>query len=122
MPEDRKFPRFVPRRGDRLSVTIGQPITSSIKPLVDDWRDIAAREPGTAGMGGEWTAREGQRLERSRGDLADGQEREVRVKICDLLQDKVRELGEKVEREEGRFERGVWSQSTPGVDRRKQSA
>ena len=117
MPEDRRFPRIVPRPGARLSITIGQPVTSRIKPLVDDWRSAAGREPGTAGVGGEWTAGEGQRHERSRGILADGKEREIRLKICEMVQNSVRELGEKVEKNEGRFERKIWSQSTPGLDR-----
>lgn len=77
---------------------------------------MAAKEPGTAGVGGEWTGGQGQRQERSRGDMADGKEREIRIKICEELQQGVRELGERVERGEGRFEGRTWSQSTPGVD------
>ena len=114
MPEPRGFPRFLPRPGARLSITIGQPLTSKIKPLVDDWRDLAAKEPGSAGLGGEWTGGEAQRVERSRGELADGRERDVRVKICEVLQDAVRQLGERVETDEGRFDTGLWSQSRAG--------
>ncbi len=117
MPENRRFPRFIPRPGARISITIGQPLTSKIKPLVDDWRGIAEKEPGSAGIGGEWTAGEGQRQERSRGDLADGKEIEVRKKICEMLQEGVRDLGERVERDEGRFEKGLWCQSRSGIGR-----
>ena len=115
MPETRGFPRFLPRPGARIRITIGQPLTSQIKPLVDDWRGLAAKESGSAGVGGEWTGGEAQRLERSRGELADGRERDIRVRICEVLQDAVRQLGERVESDEGRFDKGMWSQSRAGV-------
>ena len=120
MPESRTFPRFLPRPGATLSVTIGSPITSRIQPLVDAWREIASHESGTVGIGGVWTKQDGgvespsgheQRTIRERGDLAEGKERQVRIKITEVLQEAVRELGEMVERKEGRFERGEWSQS-----------
>lgn len=117
MPETRTFPRFFPRFGARISITIGQPITSKIQPLVDRWRDIASQEGGTVGIGGDWDPEgnsvggDKQREVRSRGDLAGGKEEETRIKITDVLQEEVRLLGEEVERREGRFDRGEWSQS-----------
>jgi monolysocardiolipin acyltransferase len=36
MPENRSFPRFLPRLGARLSVTFGEPITDRLKSLVVD--------------------------------------------------------------------------------------
>lgn len=69
-------------------------------------------------MGGEWEKEgkspggEEQRRVRSAGDLADGQERQVRIDIVNALQEGLRELGQQVETEEGRFDRDQWSQST----------
>lgn len=54
MNEYRGFPRFIPRPGGRLSMTIGEPITAKIQPLVDRWRDLAAAEKGSLGIGGGW--------------------------------------------------------------------
>ena len=115
MPEDRKFPRFLPRPGARISITIGEPLTSRIQPLIDDWRNIAEKEVGPVGIGGEWTGGYNEKVVRSKGDLAGGKERNVRITICNLLQDGVRELGDKVEMAEGRFEKGLWSQSRAGI-------
>jgi monolysocardiolipin acyltransferase len=121
MPEPRSWPRFIPRAGARIKITYGSSITPRIQPLVDEWREIASREKGTIGIGGDWEKRgdspkgEDQRVIRSRGDLAGGKEEEVRVKIVQELQEAVRELGEQVEGKEGRFERKEWCQSRAGV-------
>lgn len=118
MPETRGWPRPLPRRGGDVSITIGQPLTPRIQPLVDEWRAIAATQQGTVGVGGEWEQREEsppgshQREMRQAGRLAEGRERDVRIRICEALQDGIRELGRKVEGEEGRFDRGEWSHST----------
>lgn len=120
MNEYRTYPRSIPRPGGRLSMTIGEPITAKIQPLVDRWRDIQASEKGTLGLGGEWKAESGeanpqedkrQRTVRGQGRLADGREEEIRKQIVAILQEEVRKLGERVEAREGRFERGEWTQS-----------
>jgi monolysocardiolipin acyltransferase len=54
MPETRKYLRFFPRPGKKASVTIGEPITHRILPLVDRWKALAGREGGRLGVGGEW--------------------------------------------------------------------
>lgn len=117
MPETRGWPRAVPRRGGNVSITIGESLTSKIQPLVDEWKAVAATQTGALGIGGEWEKRgesppgEHQRTVREAGDLADGRERDIRIRICEVLQDSVRQLGEKVEQAEGRFDRGEWSNS-----------
>jgi len=119
MPETRRWPRPIPRFGGNISITIGSPLTSVIQPMVNEWRGIAAGEKGTVGVGGEWDREgtsppgEAQREVRDRGDLAGGKERDVRVRIAEVLQEAVRKLGVEVETEEGGFDRGEWSQSTP---------
>lgn len=118
MPEPRSWPRPVPRRGGNVSITVGKSLTSRIQPLVNEWRALAATQEGTVGIGGDWeggndSARgDRQREVRGAGQLAEGRERDVRIRICEALQDGVKELGEAVEREEGRFSRGEWSHST----------
>ncbi|OCF35450.1 monolysocardiolipin acyltransferase [Kwoniella heveanensis BCC8398] len=122
MDERRGWPRPIPRPGAKISITVGQPLTSQIEPLVKSWREMAEKQVGTVGVGGDWNQEskddhpgpvgDEQREVRGRGDLAEGRERDVRVKICDLLQEGVRKLGEDVERKEGRFEKGLWSHST----------
>jgi monolysocardiolipin acyltransferase len=118
MPEPRNFPRFLPRPGGSISINFGPPLTPRIRPLVEAWKDIASKQSGTVGVGGRWEepspsgpSGETQRLIRSQGRLADGQEEAVRIEITQALQEGVRELGEQVEREEGRYERGEWCQS-----------
>lgn len=133
MNEYRGFPRLFPRPGGRVSVTIGDPITDKIRPLVDRWRDLASREVGTLGIGGEWTSSESdppnggsrssldptvreaedsrQRIIRGSGGLAGGEEESVRKDIVALLQEEVAKLGQRVEAKEGRFQRGEWSHS-----------
>lgn len=48
---------------------------------------------------------------RGQGHLACGTEEEIRRQIVSVLQEEVRKLGERVERKEGRYERGEWTQS-----------
>lgn len=85
--------------------------------MVDAWKAVAARQSGTVGIGGKWE-QEGdspsgsfQKSIRSQGRLADGKEETMRIEIVRMLQEGVRELGEVVERREGRYERGEWCQS-----------
>lgn len=81
---------------------------------------MASKEKGTLGIGGEWEQKvkgEGlvgqkQREVRGKGQLIDGREKEVRIKIVEALQEGMRKLGQDVERREGRFKKGFWSQST----------
>jgi monolysocardiolipin acyltransferase len=120
MSETRGFPRFLPRPGANISITIGQPLTSQLEPLVDRWRGIASKEKGTVGMGGEWKkgtmSGDDQRDLRGKGEIGNGEEEKVRIEIVQILQDKLKELGERVEESEGRFARKEWSHSRAGVD------
>ena len=109
MPETRRFPRFLPRAGANISVTIGSPLTEAIRPLVDEWRSLAGKEGDEVGVGGEWTGND--REIRDRGELFEGREKAVRMKIVEVIQEGVRRLGEEIERKEGRFERAEWCQS-----------
>lgn len=117
MPETRGWPRVFPRRGGDVSITIGESLTAKIQPLVDEWKAVAGTQTGTVGIGGEWEKKgesppgDHQKRVREAGDLADGKERDIRIRICEALQDSLRELGQKVEGEEGRFDRGEWSNS-----------
>jgi monolysocardiolipin acyltransferase len=97
MPETRGWPRPVPRKGGNVSITIGQSLTARVQPLVDEWKKLASK------------GREGAELHAGRD--TDEKERELRIRICAALQDSVRVLGEAVEKEEGRFESGEWSNS-----------
>nr|ODN95147.1 monolysocardiolipin acyltransferase [Cryptococcus depauperatus CBS 7855] len=120
MPETRGFPRFIPRPGANISITVGKPLTSQIESLVNSWREMASKETGSLGIGGDWKQEatgEGlngseQRNVRGRGELIGGHEKEVRIGIVEVLQEGIRELGEDVERREGRFENRLWSHST----------
>jgi len=106
MPETRGWPRPVPRKGGNVSITIGKPLTSTIQPLVQEWKTILRSKAST----GEVT----EPIGRS-GDI-DGKERDIRIRICQALQDGVHALGVDVEREEGRFDKGEWSNSTKRLD------
>ncbi|WWC61124.1 uncharacterized protein I303_103703 [Kwoniella dejecticola CBS 10117] len=134
LDERRGWPKPVPRPGAKISITVGQPLTSRIEPLVKAWRELADREVGTVGVGGEWKQEphnedrvnvvsnlgnvgEVQREIRSRGDLSEGKERDVRIKITEMLQEGLAQLGKTVEEKEGRFEKGLWSQSTQWIQR-----
>lgn len=87
MDEKRGAPRFLPRPGAKISITVGAPITSRIQALVDGYRD--GMEHGTG----------------------EHDPRPTRIRVVEELQDAVRALGAQVEEAEGRFERGEWSQS-----------
>jgi monolysocardiolipin acyltransferase len=99
MPETRGWPRPVPRKGGNVSITIGEPLTSRIKPLVEEWK---ARHK---------TAMKIEDKEIHAGRDADEGERDLRIQICEALQDSLRTLGQEVEGAEGRFESGEWSNS-----------
>ncbi|EIW69692.1 hypothetical protein TREMEDRAFT_68819 [Tremella mesenterica DSM 1558] len=104
MPETRTWPRLFPRKGGKLSVTIGQPITHLIRPLVEEWQNVSRSSSGPLGIGGDWN--------REKGLMAGGREQEIRIRITAILQEQVEKLGREVERLEGRFESGEWSHST----------
>lgn len=117
MDERRGYPRAIPRPGASVSITVGSPLTSRISPLIDLWRAGAKQvgQPSVAGTvgsggvgGGDWASA------RASGDHPGGKESEesMRIKICEILQEGVRELGESVERKEGRMERGEWCHSS----------
>lgn len=97
MDEHRGFPRFVPRPGAKVSVTIGESIRPQVEAVVNAHRAQGAQPTGPTHV---------------EGDAHDG-DRETRIKITQMLQDAVQALGEKVETYEGRFERGEWTQSRP---------
>ncbi|WVW83088.1 hypothetical protein I302_105106 [Kwoniella bestiolae CBS 10118] len=129
LDERRGWPKPIPRPGAKISITVGQPLTSQIEPLVKAWRALADKEIGTIGVGGDWKQEavrntdtdtlghvgDVQREMRSRGELSEGKEKEMRIKITELLQQGVSDLGREVEAKEGRFEKGLWSQSTKRV-------
>ncbi|KAJ9092616.1 hypothetical protein QFC19_008654 [Naganishia cerealis] len=130
MPDTRKHLRFLPRPGKSVSITIGQPITSKILPLVEGWKQIA-RNSGNLGLGGKWShsARSSnldddalalnnirdaqtkvkvaaQNPERqARSTALSGDEQRIRIDICDLLYKEVQEMGIKVEQQEGKDKR-----------------
>ena len=118
MPESRGFPRFLPRPGAQISVTVGEPVTGSITDLVKAWKDLAAKEPGTVGLGGTWDPKRDdapseheQRDIRGQGRMAEGKEEEIRTQITATLRERLQELGQYVEGKEGRLDTGEWSQS-----------
>jgi len=98
MPETRGWPRPVPRAGGNVSITIGSSLTSKIQPLVEEWKRVSAKHRAV------------------RDPNADATERDFRIRICEALQDSVRALGVDVEREEGRFGKEEWSNSTRRLD------
>jgi hypothetical protein len=124
MPDTRKYLRFLPRPGKRISITIGAPISNKIAPLVDEWRRVAESTPGRLGVGGSWSGKEGietvlasiqdaqtkvdlaainpERKERSRGTIGGGKEESVRIKICQILTDELTTMGRRIEEREGK--------------------
>jgi monolysocardiolipin acyltransferase len=108
MPETRGWPRPVPRAGGDVSITIGESLTSQIQPLVKEWKRISEKYRRTEGSGDASTG--GQTT------TAEATERDFRIRICEVLQDSIRALGMDVEREEGRFEKEEWSNSTKRLD------
>jgi monolysocardiolipin acyltransferase len=127
MPDTRKYLRFLPRPGKRISITIGDPITNKIAPLVDEWRRVARSTPGRLGVGGSWSGKEGietalgsiqdaqtkidlaainpERKERSRGTIGGGKEESIRIKICQVLTDELVSIGNRIEKREGKDKR-----------------
>lgn len=127
MPDTRKYLRFLPRPGKRISITIGAPITNKIAPLVDEWRRVADSTPGQLGLGGSWSGKESiesilgsiqdaqtkvdlaatnpERKERSRGMMGGGKDESVRIKICQILTDELATMGRRIEEREGKDKR-----------------
>jgi len=112
MPETRGWPRPVPRAGGNVSITIGSSLTSKIQPLVEEWKRVSAKHRGVSGL----ETQEGSTEGAVRDPNADATERDFRIRICEALQDSVRALGVDVEREEGRFGKEEWSNSTRRLD------
>ena len=112
MPETRGWPRPIPRAGGDVSITIGESLTSKIQPLVEEWKRISKKHRGVGWLETEEGSTEGTVRESS----ADATEKDFRIRICEALQDNIRALGGEVEREEGRFEKGEWSNSTERLD------
>jgi hypothetical protein len=132
MPDTRKYLRFLPRPGKSVSITIGQPITSKILPLVEGWKHLA-KNSGNPGVGGKWSqsarsnvfdddaialnsikdaqtkvnvaAQNPERQARSTGLSSNGEERRIRISICDLLYKEIQDMGIKVEQQEGKDKR-----------------
>lgn len=65
MPDTRKYLRGIPRPGHKVSVTVGEPITSKIIPLMHEWRRLSRKEKSSRqdqdpdrageGIGGKWS-------------------------------------------------------------------
>jgi monolysocardiolipin acyltransferase len=113
MPETRGWPRPVPRKGGEVSITIGKSLTSTIQPLIEEWKTILRSRPKEKTKTGT-----GEKQVIGRSEDMDHRERDIRIRICRALQDGVHALGVNVEREEGRFENGEWSNSTKRLDTR----
>jgi len=129
MPDTRKYLRFLPRPGKRISITIGDPITHKVSPLVDEWRRLAGIGPGKLGVGGSWGGTERieaslgavkdaktkvdlasvnpERQERASGKVAEGKEESVRKRLSQLLMDELTEMGVRIEAKEGK-DKAAW--------------
>ncbi len=144
MPETRKYLRPFPRPGKSASITIGQPITHLLEPLVERWKAMSRSEKRSIGIGGEWgkgggegvghvfaehrkernvpnamevvgkAMREPDRMERAHGGLAGGEEKKLRIEICDVLTEELQRLGLGVEEKEGK-DRREWRNAV-GMD------
>lgn len=119
MNEYRKWPRFIPRGGANISITVGQSLTPLVAPLVDAWRGGLPRASAADSEHSPPTKAESDTtaLRAHQGEHADylsgafDPDESTRREITALLQDGLRSLGESIEGEEGRFARGEWSQS-----------
>lgn len=122
MNENRGFPRFIPRGGARVSITIGESITPLIAPLVETWRANLPRASSSPSSASAPTAETKEESDADalrahqvhHADYLSGAfdpDEATRREITSLLQEQVRALGEQVEEEEGRFARGTWGQS-----------
>lgn len=80
MPENRGFPKFLPRLGSKIRVTFGEPagITRDVGSIIDRWKS-----QGQQGVG---------------KDDADP-EANVRIALTDVLQQTVKRLGDNVTRQ-----------------------
>ncbi|GMK57045.1 hypothetical protein CspeluHIS016_0308850 [Cutaneotrichosporon spelunceum] len=119
MNEERKFPRWIPRAGANVSITVGKSITPHIAPLVDAWRTGLPRQAGasmesTAPTKAEsdqsaLRAHQAEHVNYLSGEF--DPDESTRQEITAILQERLRSMGETVESGEGRFAKGVWSQS-----------
>lgn len=130
MNENRTFPRFLPRPGATVSITVGQSLTPLIEPMVKSWRaglpradkppppKFAFDAPTPPVLTAETRAESDTEAVRTHQDHhadylggAFDPDEATRREITSLLQEKLRALGEKVEEGEGRFANGSWSHS-----------
>lgn len=123
MDERRGFPRFLPRPGANVSITIGQSISPLISPLVQSYRQtcseldqVAPLHPALKEVPGPQTIANSAQMGKGYGDWPysereDEATRDARIAITARLQEELTRLGERVEAEEGRFDRGEWAQS-----------
>lgn len=123
MNERRGFPRFLPRPGANVSVTIGASLSPQIAPLVDAYRATRAELDQAAPLHAAPKELPGPRTQansaqggKAYGDWPyagreDEATRDARIAITARLQEELTRLGQRVEGEEGRFERGEWAQS-----------
>lgn len=128
MNERRGFPRFLPRPGAKISITIGPSISPLIEPLVKAYKTTRAELDQQAPLHtapkelpGPRTLSNTDQEGKNYGDWPyagreDEATRDARIAITARLQEELTKLGERVETEEGRFERGEWAQSR--ADRR----
>lgn len=123
MNEYRGFPRFVPRPGANVSITIGKSISPLISPLVDSYRQTrseldqsAPLHPAPKELPGPQTIANTAQDGKDYGDWPyagreDVATRDARIAITARMQEELTKLGQRVEEAEGRFERGEWAQS-----------
>lgn len=80
MPENRGFPKFLPRLGSKIRVTFGEPsgITQEVGSILEGWKS-----QGQQGVG--------------EGDS--DPEAKVRIALTDVLQRAVKRLGDDVTRQ-----------------------
>lgn len=129
MDETRGFPRFLPRPGASISVTVGSSLTPLVSDMVQAYRASRAELDQAAPLhpsvkevpGPQSIANTGQEG-KAYGDWPyaereDMLTRDTRVAITNRLQEELTRLGERVEAAEGRFDRGDWAQSRPNVER-----
>ncbi|KAG8935279.1 hypothetical protein FRC01_003029 [Tulasnella sp. 417] len=80
MPENRGFPRFLPRLGSKIRVTFGEPagITQEVGSIIEGWKSRTHRETG---------------------EVEADPEAGVRIALTDVLQRAVTQLGDDVTRQ-----------------------
>ncbi|KAH8918332.1 acyltransferase-domain-containing protein [Atractiella rhizophila] len=81
MPEDRGFPRFLPRLGAELSISFGTPLDEKSMDELERLKEL-------------YTMARGKRKDSGMDDGVDTEElQEVRKAVCDILQEKLQGMG-----------------------------